>query len=539
MCIMLKVDLANLKYRFNHNEICSEEVRERYPIAPGAARLNNNCFTNDKNRKTLKLNDKELCCSLTPNQVHDFWADETDSSKFFPNIDVIRIGKFFDRSYLETIHLVLKSAFEKHIYEKHNKNEKIKAKKAEIDFVRTKLLPALEQSSSNEKYIKAFSPDIEEIFDLMNKYYRDDKETLVYYKEFEKFEHIINKFIQGHLLVLANDSDVVQKFIEKELAKQEQLIAGTEEQQQEHWIQECIYAQKQQELGDALYVQECRKLENEQIITRWMAAFGENYTEMLYQQQRYHRLDKMLNHKHIHPDKNIEELMEIVIEQEKFDEEKITHLKKLTSFSVCAVERGANNCGGVPMSTEDVAKRKDKSRKILKDLYLTLHDVHLENHPNYKKLTEEQHKQLRSLFDKVLELRKSELGVDPSFFEYKNRNLEILEDAYIQAQTILENAGIDIDTSLIIQGNTIQEKIDWLKNKISLINAEITQTQANIQVLLEDKDIGNKLTMLKDKSKYEAINHGLKEDEENFKKKADEFQEELDKLFEKSLQEAK
>jgi chaperonin cofactor prefoldin len=186
---------------------------------------------------------------------------------------------------------------------------------------------------------------------------------------------------------------------------------------------------------------------------------------------------------------------------------------------------------------EEFSRYRQECKRVLRELWLLIHPDLLQHHPAYEQLTEGQKEQLGKLWHRIMRIRPEELGFDPGVIGYNNRSLEILLDALASAKAILAHSGLDTETSLIIEGETLFEQVAWLQRATDRLEHEIENVQAELKTLLEQDDIWDKSALLAcSPEQQEKARAEMLERAEEYRQQADTLEVHMSTLLQKGNQ---
>jgi hypothetical protein len=128
-----------------------------------------------------------------------------------------------------------------------------------------------------------------------------------------------------------------------------------------------------------------------------------------------------------------------------------------------------------PFSSEEDFVR---FRKLLKVLWMILHPDRLLGAP----LTEAQRTELRRLWDDC-----RAVNVKDAPNKDLLRSTEFVEHCIERAKAILDQAGIDIDPGLVIRGNSLGERIDWLERATQRLRLDLDAARVELRAWRDDE----------------------------------------------------
>ncbi len=109
----------------------------------------------------------------------------------------------------------------------------------------------------------------------------------------------------------------------------------------------------------------------------------------------------------------------------------------------------------------------------------------------------------------------------------------VLLDIVETVTHILNNMGIDTDVSLIITGDTIEEQLEWLTRSIQRLDQELDNVQAELMLLLADREIQERAALLSaTPAQQDTVRREMHERARAYEERADRMDAYLARLFE-------
>lgn len=295
------------------------------------------------------------------------------------------------------------------------------------------------------------------------------------------------------LHLAATDSIELSAFAERQQKMLALSTAADSDQQRGFGQKKQAWLQALEQLGELLLLVEQRRLTNAQIEQRYLAIFGEEYHAVRVQIARYDGLRQRLEILKEQPELSTEELELQMQDREAQEEQKLREVKLQL---LLARAGGAVTPATETASAAELKTLRQDTKRILRELWMLLHPDRLFRHPKFPDLTALQQQELDKLWHICMAVRPDELNFAPGQVGHQFRALDVLNDALSSAKTILENAGIDTDVRLIIQGDTLAEQIAWLDKATAVIARQCAAAQAELKLILEDTDIQRKAALL-------------------------------------------
>jgi hypothetical protein len=413
--------------------------------------------------------------------------------------DIIRLGNIIGLDFTRILGLVLKAQFEQLITD----------------------------DAPGQVDMNLVLPDevIKEIYQAFEQTYGIDKKAGC---SFQEFESLVQEMVLAGLHKVANDSPEHKAFKSRGDATTVMLQAGTPEQQDAYWILKTQWLHLQDEVGNCLTMLERRRLENATIKRNFLAEFGREYLEMQGQLNHLEGLGLRRNLLRADPDLSAEELEHLVLDAEQGRQRALEKLRLELAFSTIIFHSNDSTS----MSEDGYQRFKKKYKQLLRKVWLTIHPDQLQNNPEYRSLTRHQQDYLKLLWEELMEIRPEETGYQKEQIGYTFRDMDRLAEIAQLADTILANAGIDTSASMIIQGNTLEEQLNWLKERNRYLEQQIDLIKIELRVLLEDRDMREKMAMLACSAgqKNRIITEMLARSK-NYHEEADQIQAELESIM--------
>lgn len=214
------------------------------------------------------------------------------------------------------------------------------------------------------------------------------------------------------------------------------------------------------------------EVSSQQLMYRAIATYGKDFYKQLQKKQSIHSeisdLEKKIELKKKNPD----------LSEEKADSalSKLTNQESLVLERVKKIGPQAVNHGMMPsdvkpviMSPDEVQKLQHKRDSLSRKICLLNPVLH------QGELNEKQKEFYDKQFRRMIELKKVKLGINPQFMAAHQTSIYELEYMLNDIKNMYCFSGSNMPVHLIIQGNSLSENIDFIKNRIMLINNEIVK----------------------------------------------------------------
>lgn len=138
-----------------------------------------------------------------------------------------------------------------------------------------------------------------------------------------------------------------------------------------------------------------------------------------------------------------------------------------------------------------------EQRRILEQWLLELENQRLKNANVQQKQALVEH------FNAARQINREEIGLD-------RRALDKLYDILAQVEALWESMGVDIDTRLVIRGETLLAQMAWLETESTRLEGEVEEVRNELTVLSEDQDIQEKLYSLASENAIAQMKEDMK-----------------------------
>jgi hypothetical protein len=180
-----------------------------------------------------------------------------------------------------------------------------------------------------------------------------------------------------------------------------------------------------------------------------------------------------------------------------------------------------------PVESEKMASYKEKCKKILRRIRYLTHSDTLHRSPAYARLGDSQKLKLRVYFDEALRVKYDELGYPQGDLNRNMRTLDGLLQAMSEIESILKEFGIEIGGSFVITGETIKEKLAYLRIELTNLDLEFRQIQAQLKAMIDDAEIKWKLSALSSPAYREQIITDFQRQAREYREKASQREQEI------------
>lgn len=274
-------------------------------------------------------------------------------------------------------------------------------------------------------------------------------------------------------------------------------------------------------LGERLLEAEERRLKNQGIRMDWLQQFGELYFRLEEQLHRLRKLEAMGSIEGVtwtEAEKRVAEDMAAEARDLRLLEADVNSAKRYLYEELARPGT---------MAEEEIVSYLERARKVLVKLWLMVDPDRLELDERFHNLHQDQQRELGEIRQRVQVIRLSHFNYRPGQIGHRYPSLTMLLAELRRAETILEHGEVAMDTSLIIRGDTVEEKLQWLGEQIPVLERNVELAEELIFDLESDDDVRRMKAQLAAAWKSETIRERFLARVEEEKQRADELEEEL------------
>jgi hypothetical protein len=454
------------------------------------------------------------------------WFESTNGHTFPPPNDILRLAIFFNLDLYESLHIVLKSEFEKFLIEGNEEWAYLKG----TPFM--ELISFYQNEKNEEKLLDVFH-------DFCEKY--DPDRTYALFENHwhfssvngydrNSFSSLINQYFLTKLVFSKNNSQKIKNLAEQEKKLIDQMKFGTPETQETLWRKRCIWQVLLDDLDDVYFDIEKRRLRNAEVEQDYLRLFGDVIIIQIGFESTVKLLEIRIALKRTNPELTDAELEEKILETQKQLFEDLEELKLKSAIALDQTTMEAWSKCGIPMDAEMLNEEISLCKKEIRTIRKLVHPDILMNNPEYKNLTEEQKKELEEILLDALKIAPSELGYPPNYAYHDMRSLQGLQQVRMRIESILKINNIEIDLKYQIQGETVQEQIDWLEREIKILENRLNSAKGQLNALMTDPEVQSKSNLIGNKKQQEEFRTKMEERNEVLLKQSQELEREWEEL---------
>ncbi len=401
------------------------------------------------------------------------YFEDNENLHWPPIEDIVRLGLFLHLDFHKTTALILKMMWERYFKSKiwgnvkYNKYDKLSdSLKFNVDAA---------QSYSETFFHEWFDHDVvKNIYGIFEENF--NYASKAGYDSAQKFKTLLVEIMQSELHLCATFESYWDNYI---VEKQKEIIYSNEE----YWKLKIKRNELDNEVTELFYHLEKQKKKNYDIKMKWMKHFGDDYLECRTLSKEAALLRKMLGLKKTNPDMTNEQLNEMAKNALDDEEKELANLQKLFMNSLDFD------------SPEMTEVSKEKYLEYQREIKYTLREIWRLTHTDVTSLQEFSEKEVEILTQYFQESMKI---YDHTGFESDSTELSLfkLKEILETVKSMWENMGIEIPAKSYIPGEDLESKIEWLNNRITILENEKLELEALIKAESESPEIIEKAECL-------------------------------------------
>jgi hypothetical protein len=384
---------------------------------------------------------------------------------WLPDRDLVRFGAFFHLGFFRILALVLKGQWERSFSSDLSWSRRGCTSEGALE-TSVRFKPGLNGSADKTELYRLF----EENGRLASSEGYDG----------EQFGTLIDQMILSDCHLFGTCSPELDDFIARQKEEQKEAAGAALNLSEEFWIKKCVWIELQNEAGDKLLELENYRLKAANVNSKWLKTFGHVYLPLMEVKFACHALQRRIQLKQAGgPGLTLEQIERMEKETCKKETKRLEALKTALAEALVhgMYERDRRAVGG-----EELTAFERECKKVLREIYKHSHPDGIGDHG----FSENQKARLREYFDRAIRIRTTELGGD-------FRQLHVLCDILASVKALWGSMGVEIREDAAIQGSTLKEKLQWLDNRIEVLEEEIRDIKAEIFAYANDVNVKEKL----------------------------------------------
>ncbi len=435
------------------------------------------------------------------------WFDDSHEHIFPPQVDVVRMGLFFNLDFYTLLHWALKADLEAFLVkgDPHYGQDSLLniAARYNEDDHQAKLQAALSDYRANLK-----DGGFEKLFDLFEEHWRMASSAGY---DRSSFATLVENLFMENLLVYPNHSPKIEIFGEAQTKLMTQVQHGTPQDQDALWRKRGRWQTLLEALDEVYVAIENTRLKNAEIEQAYLRRFGRQLILQTELEMTVRLLGLTLSFILANPDISDEDLAEKIRQTQAEQEKDLADLRLREAQAQANAALQAWTDLGMPMDPEALEKEKENCKQEIRAIRKMVHPDILMNNPVYQDLSEDQKNELHEILLDALKIKPSELGYPPNFAYHDMRSLEGLRQVRKRVEAILKMHHIRIDLQYQIQGETVQEQIRWLTAEITLLENQINAAKGQLTAMLNDETVQRKAELLRNPKKQPVFSARMEE----------------------------
>ena len=450
----------------------------------------------------------------TSEEAKFFW--EYGTCHLFPSPEeLVALATSCQKSMVYICGLVLKGAWEKHVADlRHWQHDN------SLNVRLDKLLEKV-YHPDKRKVHEAFSPDTDALYHLLIKYGFSVSPIMPYR---EAFSMLIHEMLLNRLYLDSIEGPTFYLFVDRKEAEMEAYQAATPANVKKFHAEKYNWLNHKSRLGEYLLRLENNRIANEHLKIRWLAEFGKEFMKMEEEFENIALYEQMRKLKLAEPDLIPEHLQEMAAEQLRESENRLEDLE--TGMSMGLLLEFASG-----VDEEEQARVKKGCEELLRKISLLTHPDRLEHNPQYLKMTEGQKRYVNEMFLRSREIKKSDSVLSVSKVCWSEKNLLKLKSMLYKIEEIYASAGIDSNVDMMIKGETLAEKIAFLKQENQLLAKQVAENKSLLVKCFNDREAMEKHRQLGCPEFYDLIKETMLNQAEKYRHETSLIQDDLRSLF--------
>jgi hypothetical protein len=401
-----------------------------------------------------------------------------------------------------------------------------------LDIIEQKM--QVENSNMLEKYSLALSGNIEFLITLLYNVLAKKYDSFTFRFSNSDFFHVyLLSFYLNDCHMYSITDEEVETFETRWWLNFSLLSLSNAEDRNRWWKLAGYFYGLHKEIGDSCLRLDSIKIRNSMIEANWLKTFGQLEIEVqdLIYRKKLIEIQIVLKHQEqsLSLDQAIEKAkVELLTEQEI--------LESFKSNSSWANKIDMDSIFSFSLGNDPIIQQyRQEAEYYFRIGAKLLHPDRRAQIINGTELTEEQNEELNILYRELMSLRESRSlnPIDMISGDYFSVNK--MKRIVSQADILFKSLGLKLpNLKLMIIGESMDEQLKFLMNEYNLLQTELAQIQASIQLLYSDKEIYQKNSILNSPESIESTAEKFKNIIKSNTQVLETLKEELERLFEEN-----
>jgi hypothetical protein len=309
------------------------------------------------------------------------------------------------------------------------------------------------------------------------------------------------------------------------------LDSSTEVERNQWWELAGYFYGLHKDIGNSCVQLDSIKVRNSIIETNWLKTFGNCEIEVQDLVYRKKLVEMQIAIKYQEPSLQLDQTLEKA-KEELLAEQKILESLKFNSSWANAIDLDSIFAPSA-MNDPLIQQYREEAEYYFRIAAKLLHPDRRSQLLKGTELTKEQDDELNKLYRELMTLRESHSlnPLDMLVGDYFSVNK--IKRIVAQAEIIFRMLGIKLPKlKLLVIGETMDEQLKFLMNEYNLLQTELAQIQASIQLLFSDKEIYQKSCILNNPESIETVTKKFEDVIESNTRELENLNKELTELFE-------
>jgi hypothetical protein len=301
--------------------------------------------------------------------------------------------------------------------------------------------------------------------------------------------------------------------------------------QQQWWRLSSSYYGSHADIGESYSSLDSIKVRNSMIQAEWLKCFSKEEIDVQELVFRKKIAELQIVSKNQHPEWTKEECIRQAKGDMLDEKQKLQDLKTNSKWAeVLDYKKMIEN---VPPNDPRMQSYQHEAEQLFRIAAKLLHPDRRQYILNGKTLSQEHEEELDNLYNELISVRDDKTCEPFAIARGEFYSMNKLKRIVARAETTYLLQDIKLPKlRFAIMGMTVEEQIDFLLNEEHLLNLELAQIQAEIQLLYEDKDSYQKDCVVKDPQSIQVVKERFMKIIKEYGEQVELLQKEFESLFE-------